>query len=71
MTLSNQEFSNVYDLGASRKVKQATGQGRAIRSNTPESSSFAKHADEAMAMGNPTPAPKKSAFDKTMEYLGL
>ena len=70
MTLSNQEFNNVYDLSASRKVKAATGQGRAILTTTPDSKEMTKHEDEAMALGNPVKK-KKSLYNKTMEYLGI
>ena len=68
--LSNSEFKNVYDLGASRKVKEATGQGRGIRVTTPDSPEMTKHEDEALAI-HKEPEKKKSAYDKAMEYLGL
>lgn len=71
MSNLSRQFDNVYDLGASRAIKEKTGQGVAVRKSAPESPELIKHENEAMAMGNPAPAPKKSRFDKTMEYLGL
>ena len=45
--------SRVFDMNASRKVKEATGIGKAIPVSTEmESPSFAQHADQAIAMGN-------------------
>ena len=71
MSNLSQQFNNVLDLGASRKIKAATGKSVPVRASAPDSPALTKHEDEAMALGNPTPAPKKSMFDKTMEYLGL
>lgn len=72
MSNLGKQFDNVYDLAASRKVKKITGRGVPIRKiSGPDSPSMIKHENEAMAMGNPAPAPKKSLFDRTMEYLGL
>lgn len=64
------QFDNVVSLDAARSIKQATGQARAIRQNTPESSEFASHADQALAIHN-EPVKKKSMSDKFWEYLGL
>lgn len=71
MSNLGRQFDNVYDLGASRAIKKKTGQSVAVRKSAPESAELIKHENEAMAMGNPEPKPKKSMFDKTMEYLGL
>lgn len=68
--LSNNEFSNVYDLSASRKIKQSTGQSRAVKKTAPDSPEMVKHEDEALAI-HKAPAVKKSLFDKTMDYLGM
>lgn len=63
-----QQFDNVLDLEASRKVKEKTGQVAAIKKTEPESKDFARHADEAMAM---TQAKKDGAFNKAMKFLGF
>lgn len=67
--LSNNQFKNVYDLSASRKVKQATGQSAAIRMSAPSSPEMIKHEDEAMAMGNPVKK-KQSLSDKVYGKVG-
>lgn len=56
----------VIDLSATRALKNATGQ-TIPQEYTPK---FNKHADEAMAMGNPAPK-KKSLLDKANDLLGL
>ena len=61
--------NRVFDMDASRKIKNATGIGKAIPVSTEtESPSFAQHADEAIAMGNSgkpaAPAPQKSKGGK-------
>lgn len=68
--LNSNQFKNVLDLGASRMIKQRTGQAKAVRMNTPESPELQKHIDEALAMGNP-PKQKKSLLDKFGDKLGL
>jgi hypothetical protein len=37
---------------------------------SPESADFEKHANEAMAQGNPS-SQKKSPYNKLVSYLGL
>lgn len=45
--------SRVFDMNASRKIKEATGMVKAIPVSTEtESPSFAQHANEAITMGN-------------------
>ena len=69
--LSKPLFNNVLDLGASRKVKEITGQAKAVRlDTTPESPEMEKHINEAMALANPVPK-KKTLLDKFGEKLGL
>ena len=58
-----------FDKWFAKKVKQATGRAAAIQVGTPESADFAKHADEAMAMGNPVKK-KKSVMDKVYTKVG-
>lgn len=61
------QFSNVYDFTSTRALKETTGRSRAVRAEAPD---FAKHADEAMAMGN-KPVKKKSLLDKASDLIGL
>lgn len=68
--LNNNQFKNVLDLGASRIIKQRTGQAKAIRVNTPESPELAKHIDEALAVGNP-PKKKDSMLEKFGKKIGI
>lgn len=67
--LNGNQFKNVYDLSASRAIKQKTGQSVAVRKSAPESAELIKHENEAMAMGNPTPE-KKSMVGKALDKLG-
>lgn len=68
MNTTQGQFGNVYNLAASRDIKEKTGKGAAVRATTPESPEFKQHADEALAINTP---PKRSLFDKTMDYLGM
>ena len=71
MPLSNSEFSNVYDLAASRKVKERTGvtTGVKIGKDSPE---LTKHENEALSFH---PKPKKNRMknlgNKILDTLGL
>lgn len=74
----NGQHNNVYDLAASRTIKKKTGQAVPIKkSSTPDSPSLIKHENEAMALGNPTPAKRtlkssiKKGADAVTKYLGL
>ena len=71
MTLNKKQFGNVLDLGASRAIKQKTGQSMAVRASAPDSPELIKHENEAMAMGNPPKAKKPSLYSKVVSYLGL
>ena len=69
--LSKPLFNNVLDLGASRKVKEITGQAKAVRlDTTPESPEMEKHINEAMALANP-PVQKKSMLEKFGRAIGV
>ena len=64
------QFSNVFDLGASRKIKQSTGKTRAVRSTTPESPELEKRANQAIELNKPVKQ-KKSIYKRAVEYLAL
>ena len=71
MNPDSSQFNNVYDLSASRAVKQKTGQAVPIKQTSEDDSpSLIKHEDEAMAMGNPVPT-KTSKLNHITNYLGL
>lgn len=63
-----QQFDNVLDLEASRKVKEKTGQVAAIKKGEPESSDFSRHADQAIGM---TQEKKQGALHQAMKFLGF
>ena len=71
MTISNNQFKNVYNLAAARDIKKRTGQGVAVRMTAPDSPEMIKHENEAMAIANP----KKSKMQKVgyaiKDALGL
>ena len=66
--------NNVYDLGASRIVKQRTGVSMPIKLSAPDSPSMVKHEDQAMKAGNPKSTIKstiKKGAEAVTKYLGL
>ena len=73
--ISKKQFSGflgnrVLDFNASKAVKAKTGVSKAIPMTTPETPEFTKHANEAMAMGNP-PKQKKSMLEKFGRAIGV
>ena len=71
MTLSNNQFKNVYNLGASRAVKKRTGQGMAIKMSAPDSPEMIKHENEAMAIANPKKTRMQKLGYAVKDMLGL
>jgi hypothetical protein len=70
MSLNPNQFK-VLDFNAAKKVKARTGRAAAVpMAKSPESADFEKHANEAMAQGNPI-LQKKSPYNKLVSYLGL
>ena len=72
--LSNNQFGNVYNFAAAKKVKGLTGSGAPVKMTTPETPEFTKHANEAMAVANSgqkTSKPKRSLFERAMDYIGM
>lgn len=76
------QFDNVFSLDATRKVKERTGKGPALRMTSPETPEFARHADEAIGLNAPDikvyhlkeQSLKERASDKVqsaMRYIGL
>ena len=66
--LNPRQFT-VLDFQAAKRVKERTGQAKAIQAGV-ESSDFARHADEAMRMGNAVKKkPRKS--DRFWRALGM
>ena len=64
--------NRVIDLSASRKVKESTGRAVGVPlSSSEESPSFAKHADEAIAINKPAETKTPSLYKRGMGYLGL
>lgn len=70
MSLSNNQFKNVYDLGKSRAVKKRTGVGTGIKVSAKDSPEMVKHENEAIATGNSW-RPKQSLGNKILNYIGL
>lgn len=71
---NNSQHNNVYDLAASRIVKEKTGQTVPIKNSTPDSPSLIKHENEAMKLGNPKRTVKssiKKGAENVSKYFGL
>lgn len=75
MNRSEDQFdNNVYDLAASRTVKQKTGVSMPIKLSAPDIPSMVKHEDQAMKVGNPKSTVKstiKKGAAAVSKYLGL
>ena len=70
MTLSQPQFNNVYDLAASRKVKQRTGVTTGVKVGT-DSPELTRHEDQAVAMGNPQKTKMQKIGYAIKDALGL
>ena len=70
MTLSQPQFNNVYDLAASRKVKQRTGVTTGVKVGK-DSAELTRHEDQAVAMGNPQKTRMQKIGHKILDTLGL
>lgn len=68
MTLSDNQFKNVLDLNAARKVKQATGTGKAIPidSGEPFSPKTEEHIKDMLELNKP----QKPTYNKWQKTLG-
>jgi len=74
MNRNEGQFDNVYDLAATRTVKQKTGVTMPIKKSASDDSSMVKHEDQAMKVGNPKPTVKstiKKGAEAVSKYLGL